>query len=133
MAIVKMKRLRLIGMAEDREELLRRLQRLGCVEVSEPGDPEKDQDWALLARPDGAALAELKTRAAELSGALSNLDRYEKPKGALLQPRPQISEGELFDSALRQEAQTAADAIGAAEKRLAAAASLPEHKAHQGS
>ncbi len=123
MAIVKMKRLRLIGMAEDREELLRRLQRLGCVEVSEPGDPEKDQDWALLARPDGAALAELKTRAAELSGALSNLDRYEKPKGALLQPRPQISEGELFDSALRQEAQTAADAIGAAEKRLAAAAS----------
>ena len=36
MAIVKMKRLRVIAMASCREELLRQLQRLGCVEIREP-------------------------------------------------------------------------------------------------
>ena len=36
MAIVTMKRLRLLAMGEDREALLDALQRLGCVEVSEP-------------------------------------------------------------------------------------------------
>ena len=36
MAIVTMKRLRLLAMGEDREALLDDLQRLGCVEVSEP-------------------------------------------------------------------------------------------------
>ena len=38
MSIVKMKRLRLIGMRDQREELLRLLQHMGCVEVSEPED-----------------------------------------------------------------------------------------------
>jgi V/A-type H+-transporting ATPase subunit I len=33
MSIVKMKRLRLIGMSSDRDELFRRLQHLGCVEI----------------------------------------------------------------------------------------------------
>jgi hypothetical protein len=33
MAIVKMKRLRVIAMAACREELLGQLQRLGCVEI----------------------------------------------------------------------------------------------------
>ena len=36
MAIVTMKRLRLLAMGEDRAALLDDLQRLGCVEVSEP-------------------------------------------------------------------------------------------------
>ena len=36
MAIVKMKRLRLMGMRSERESLLHLLQKLGCVEVDEP-------------------------------------------------------------------------------------------------
>ena len=35
MAIVKMDHVRLIAMTEDREEILRRLQRLGCVEIDQ--------------------------------------------------------------------------------------------------
>ena len=54
MAIVKMKRLRLLGMRPDREELLSTLQRLGCVEVNEPDLDLSDPEWAALARPDGA-------------------------------------------------------------------------------
>ena len=33
MAIIKMKRLRLLALRSDREELLHTLQRLGCVEI----------------------------------------------------------------------------------------------------
>ena len=36
MSIVKMKRLRLIGMRSEREEMLRLLQHMGCVETSRP-------------------------------------------------------------------------------------------------
>ena len=36
MSIVKMKRLRIFGMASDCEELLRKLQHLGCVELRAP-------------------------------------------------------------------------------------------------
>ena len=45
MAIMKMKRLRLIAMAEDRETILRTLQHMGCVEVSEAGvEPSEEGD-----------------------------------------------------------------------------------------
>ena len=36
MAIVKMKKLRVMAMADSRDALLRELLRLGCVEISEP-------------------------------------------------------------------------------------------------
>ena len=42
MAIVKMKRLRLVAMGSDREELLRLLQRMGCVEIDEPSVDQAD-------------------------------------------------------------------------------------------
>ena len=42
MAIVKMKQLRLIAMTQDRESLLRQLQRAGCVEISEPETGQPD-------------------------------------------------------------------------------------------
>ena len=57
MSIVKMKHIRLFGMAADRETLLRQLQHLGCVEISEPTDKLADPDWAALTRVDDAGLA----------------------------------------------------------------------------
>lgn len=38
MAIIKMKRLHLLALRSDREELLHTLQRMGCVEISEPAE-----------------------------------------------------------------------------------------------
>lgn len=49
MSIVKMKRLRLFGMRSDREELLKLLQHMGCVEIDEPVDKLSDPDWEGLA------------------------------------------------------------------------------------
>ena len=64
MAIVKMKRLHLVGLRSDQEALLRLLQRLGCVEISQPPDGEVPE---ALSPPDGAALNEGRGDAAELA------------------------------------------------------------------
>ena len=122
MAIVKMKRLSLVGMAPDREELLRRLQSLGCVEVEEPDGEADEEALSLLTRTDDGALAAAKAEAAALSAALRILDRYDKEKGGLLKTRPQISEGELFDEEAALEARQAAQTIDEQERRLAAIA-----------
>ena len=49
--IGKFKPLRLIAMTQDRESLLRQLQRAGCVEISEPETGQLDQGWEGLTRP----------------------------------------------------------------------------------
>ena len=60
MAIVKMKKLRVMAMAGQRDALLRQLLRLGCVEISEPDARLADPAWAALLRRDSSALAEKK-------------------------------------------------------------------------
>ena len=67
MAIIKMKRLHLLALRSDREELLHTLQRMGCVEISEPAEADGRSDappgdWEGLTAvlelrtPDGSAL-----------------------------------------------------------------------------
>ncbi len=126
MSIVKMKRLRLIGMRGDREELLRRLQKQGCVEISEPDIDLSDPAWSALAKPEGHDLALAKEHSALLSGALAVLNRYAPAKGALLQARPELSEADFFDDGAFQAGLEAAREIVEAEKTLA------EHQAEQG-
>ena len=75
MAIVKMKRLRLIGMAAERDELLRQLQRLGCVEIDEPEDQGSDPAWEGLTRVSDTALADREAESASLQSALTLLDK----------------------------------------------------------
>ena len=69
MSIVKMKRIRLFGMRSDREEILRVLQRAGCVEIAEPSDLE-GAAWQGLSRPDDRALNEAREASAAASAAL---------------------------------------------------------------
>ena len=48
MSIVKMKRVRLIALAEDRDALLAGLLHAGCLEVREPTDALNDPEMAAL-------------------------------------------------------------------------------------
>ena len=70
MAIIKMKRLHLLALRSDREELLHTLQRMGCVEISEPAEADGRSDappgdWEGLTAvlelrtPDGSALTQV--------------------------------------------------------------------------
>ena len=56
MAIVKMKRLRMVAMAADREALLRRLQHMGCVEIVQPEADPDDPLWACLTHSETVGL-----------------------------------------------------------------------------
>ncbi len=94
MSIVKMKHLRLMGLGQDREELLRLLQRMGCVEIDEPDVDPADSRWAGVSSPDGAALARALERRGEGERALAALKQYAPEKGG---QRPALTEDELFD------------------------------------
>lgn len=118
MAIVKMKRLRLLAMHTEREELLQRLQTLGCVEVDEPEIDLSDPDWSALARPDGAGLARARDESARLNGALVILDRYAPEKKSLFHPRPMIGTKELFDDEAYRAALDTADQVAEEERQL---------------
>lgn len=119
MSIVKMKRLRLIGMRDQRESLLRLLQHLGCVEIDEPGDRSADPDWASLTRPDTGALNEARDARTSVENALKTLKKYgPKQKGGLLTPRPVITEGELFDDGAYRTGLADAGQLVALERKI---------------
>ena len=120
MSIVKMKHLRLFAMAADREELLRQLQHLGCVEIREPDQELSDPAWAGFARVDDTALADTKAKADRLRAALDLLNHYAPAKSSMFQPRPLVSEAQLFDESVRQEATEAAQRISDLEMLLVA-------------
>lgn len=121
MSIVKMKRLRLIGMQSERESMLRQLQHLGCVEIDEPGDRKDDPDWASLTRPDTGALNEARDARSSVENALKALKKYgPKQKGGLLTPRPVITEGELFDDGAYWTGLADAGQLVALERKISA-------------
>jgi len=122
MAIVKMKRLRLLALRPERERLLRALQGLGCVEIREPPIDLSDPQWAGLAKPEPAGLEKAKEQSLLLSGALEVLRRYAPSKDGLFTPRPGITEGELFDDGAYAGGLEAARRITEAEQALAAKA-----------
>lgn len=111
MSIVKMKHLRLMGLRQDREELLRLLQRMGCVEIDEPEERPEGLDM-----PDTTALTRARERRGEGERALSTLKRYATRKGA---GRPALTEQELFDPTRLERGEQAVRAILDAERRVA--------------
>ena len=69
MSIVKMKRIRLIALEEDKSALLAGLLHAGCVEVSEPTRRLEDEAWSALLRRDTSGLAETRARQTEIGRA----------------------------------------------------------------
>ena len=120
MAIVKMKRLRLLGLRSDRERLLRPLQSLGGVGVSEPAIDLSDPAWAALAKPEGAGLSKAKEQYQQLDSALDVLRKYVPTKDGLLSARPTLTEAQLFDDSVYTDGLAAAWDITNAERALAA-------------
>ncbi len=97
MSIVKMKRVKLMALASDQEALLSQLERLGCVEVSEPVDKLADPDWTALLGRNTSGLGQVKAQLNELSAAQDALKKYAGVKNSLLKLRSPIQEEEFFD------------------------------------
>ena len=98
-----MKKLRVMAMAGSRDELLRELLRLGCVEISEPAGKLSDPAWSALLRRDTSTLAETKNEQGEANAALDALKRYGGAKDGLFIQRRAVSQEEfLSDGALEK-------------------------------
>ena len=127
MAIVKMKHLRLVAMAEDREAMLRLLQHLGCVEVDEVSLAEDDSGGELaeqlkekLTRLDAQGLTEAREEQNQAERALGVLKRNAPEKGSFLAPKPEVKEGELFSEASAQAARSCVTEINQMDARISA-------------
>ena len=120
MAIVKMKRLRLAAMKQDREELLELLQRMGCVEIDEPSPDTDDPCFAALKRPeiDGLSAAREQHNAAEK--ALEVLKKYAPEKKGMLTPKPELAAEQLLGADGREQAVERTETINELDRRMAA-------------
>lgn len=99
MAIVKMKKLRLIAVRSQRDGLLKELMRLGCVEIREPEEMLADPETAALFKTETGLLATARTEQAELERGLNILERYVPAKMPLLAARPLAAEAAVLDEA----------------------------------
>lgn len=106
MAIAAMKKVTLVAMKQDRHKLLGRMQRLGCVQVTQQGEDAQQPD-----NEDARALDDGEAWLGRLDSAIKNLSRYEeKKKGAV--PRP------VLDDAAIAKAQAGQDKLAQAIVRL---------------
>ena len=106
MAIVKMKKLRVMAMADKQDILLRELQKLGCVEISEPDDKLADPVWSSLLKRGTSNLSETRTEITDVNAALAALKRYAHMKDGLFiqriqSPVPYLPESYEFPSSCR--------------------------------
>ena len=99
MAIVEMKRVSLLALRADRDRLLRAMQRMGCVEITEIQD---EQLKAYLGRERGQA-ENAEEKLSRIKWAISLLSRYEVKKKSLLNMFSSIPD------ATEEEAQAVAD------------------------
>ena len=112
MAIVKMKKLRVMAMAGQKEELLRQLLRLGCVEISEPDSKLADPAWAALLQRGTSHLVNKKSEIADVDTALAAIKKYAQLKDGLFIKRRPISEKDFLDTGTADQAKEVAQKIG---------------------
>ena len=118
MAIVRMKKLRVIALRQQRDQLMDELLRLGCVEVREPEEMLSDPDAAAMLRPERAGLTEVRTQQAEMESALRVMAQYAPTKKKMLSPRPEVEEETFLDETALAEDCALAKQINAWESRL---------------
>lgn len=114
-----MKRLRVIGFSEQRDDLLQQMLHLGCVEITEPDDKVTDPEWTALLRRDTSSIASRKTEWSALNGALDALKKYAPAKKGLFQKRYDITEEKFFDETAKAAALTCAQSINDCTREIA--------------
>lgn len=108
-----MKKLRVMALERRRDELLRGLLHLGCVEISEP-EQLSDPAWSALLERGTSALVQTLTEIADVNSALAAIRQYAKVKDGLFIQRRAVSEREFLDIDGRAQAQTVSRRIGEA-------------------
>lgn len=123
MAIAKMKKLRVITMAREKEALLSGLMDLGCVEISAPDGKLQDPDFSALLRRETSRLTEKRTELADVNAALEAIKRYGKTKDGLMIRRKAVSREEFYRGSALEQAKSSVRSINEALQTIARALS----------
>lgn len=118
MSIVKMKHLKMLVLAEERDVILSKLMRLGCVEIAETDDQLADPDWTALLGKETSALTQVRGQISELNEALNTLKKYAPQKGGLFRSRGIISEKDFLNQEQKESALNEAKSINHAVSEL---------------
>ena len=118
MAILKMKRLRLMLVRSRKEELLRELAKLGCVEFAELESVLEEDGLSDQVRRESSELMALRGRQAALEHAVELLDQYAPVKKPLLSAKPEFSDETLLDSTGIEAALEKAAELAALDERV---------------
>jgi len=102
MSIVAMKKLRLIAVQSQKEDILRELMLLGCVQIDEPVI-EESEDEGQPAALRSSALMEYRSQKSTLTNALDRLNKYAPYSKGLLTPLPEVSLDKVLDEASIKE------------------------------
>ena len=104
MAIVRMKKLRLVVLRQQRDGLMEALLRLGCVEIRQPEELLSDPEIAGVLRRERGSVSDVRTKLSALQSAVKILDQYAPARKKLLSARPRVSQSEFLDGeALRAD------------------------------
>jgi len=118
MAIVKMKKLRLLATRDRKEALLKDLLRCGCVEISEPKGELSGEELAPYLQRENSRLAAWRTQYNTIQNALGILNKVVPASKGLLQAKPQAETDVLLDEAmLRGQTEIAGELIALGEKQ----------------
>ncbi len=99
MSIVAMKKLKLIAVQSQKDDILKDLMLLGCVQIEEPKIEEDDEEGA-AAKPvkvNVSKLLELRAQSSTISNALARLNKYSPYKKGLLTPFPEVKLDEVLN------------------------------------
>ncbi len=118
MAIVKMKKLRLMAVRSRKDELLRELIRHGCVEFSElEGEIQGSQLEDLVSR-ESSDVATLKSQYTSLNHAIVLLNTYAPKKEKMLSAKPELEDVVFLDDTGLSGALRIAEAIEGYDSRI---------------
>ena len=88
MSIVKMKKIVLTAVRSQKDELLRELMLLGCLEISEPEALLSDPQVAMLVKRETSELEKYRGYSAQIANALNIIKRYSPFKTSLSRRGP---------------------------------------------
>ena len=120
MAIEKMKKLQVIAAASERDELMRKLLLLGCVELREQTALLDDPETAALVSRASGDVAAARSRRQLFTDAIRILDAHAPVKTPFLAPKPEIRQLELMDDSREAQLLASAKELTALEEKLRA-------------
>jgi V/A-type H+-transporting ATPase subunit I len=124
MSIVKMKKIVLTAVRSQKDELLRELMLLGCLEISEPEALLSDPQVAMLVKRETSELEKYRGYSAQIANALNIIKRYSPFKTSLFAPRPDVHVQDFLCEDTFNECLELAEKLADCDSRLRRLASL---------